>query len=335
MHSKIINPLREGKHVFDNKSSVTKTIAYLGHEAQEQGRTNTFFSQSEEGISAEEVQATMDSNTKGLRKQHEKFYSLVLSPSEKELQHIGRDSEKLRAYTVAVMENYAANFNLSNGRQLTSDDLLWFATVHEERKLKHGDDQQKKGTPKSGLHTHVHVIVSAKDQNEQVRLNPRGRKSSFLIRDWQTKNGETFQRMFDYQQPTQSKNFTKGTNSPEQVRRQRIRIEEKVDYLNEHFLGNHKLDTQKILSIGEKQHYGKEFFYNLHHLTQEYQQGKVVGDPYQRLDPNMGQPGRHLSSVYKQLQSFSYGIGEDIDGDYDEFDKRKGRKVRRFPALER
>ena len=332
MHSKIINPLRDGKHVFDNKGSVVKTLTYLGHEAQEQGRANTFFNQNEEDISAEVVEGAIDSNTKGLRKQHEKFYSLVLSPSEKELRHIGRDPVKLRAYTAAVMENYAANFHLNDGRQLTSDDLLWFATVHNERKLKQTNDQQKKGIPKAGLHTHVHVVVSAKDRSKQVRLNPRGRKRIFSIRDWQTKNGETFQRMFQYEQPTQSERFTNGTLRPEQVQRQRTRIEEKVAYLNEHFLGSHKLDTQKVLAIGEKQHYGKEFFYNLHHLNQEYQQGKVISDPYQRLDP---QRGKNMSSVYKQLQSFSYGIGEDIDGDYDEYKKRKPGKVRRSPTLER
>ena len=332
MHSKIINPLRDGKHVFDNKGSVAKTIAYLGHEAQEQGRANTFFNQSEEDISAEVVEAAMDSNTKGLRQQQEKFYSLVLSPSEKELRHISRDPLKLREYTVAVMQNYAANFQLSDGRQLTSDDVLWFATVHDERKLKQADGQHKKGTPKAGLHTHVHVIVSAKDRSKAVRLNPRGRKSSFSIRGWQTKNGESFQRMFQYEHPTQSERFTKTTVSPGQVQRQRTRIEEKIAYLNEHFLGNHKLDTQKVLAIGKKQHYGKEFFYNLHHLTQEYQQGKVVGDPYERLDP---QQEKNRSSVYKQLQSFSYGIGEDIDGDYNEYKKRKPGKVRRASTLER
>ncbi|WKN44887.1 DUF5712 family protein [Tunicatimonas pelagia] len=331
MHSKIINPDRDGKNVFDNKGSVAKTIAYLGHEAKEQGRESTFFNQNKEGVPAEEVQAAIDNNTKGLRKTQEKFYSLVLSPSDKELRHIGRNPSKLRAYTQAVMENYAANFHLRDGRARTSDDFVWFATIHQER---------KKGTVKTGWHTHIHVVVSANDQHQQVRLNPRGRKNHFLIRDWQAKNGATFQQLFDYQQATISEKFTRGTISSEHVKRHRIRIEEKVAYLNGCFLGSHKLDSEQVLAIGEKQGYGKGFFYNLHHLTEQYQQGKIISDPYQQLDPKerdsvAGKREKSLSSFHKQLQSFSYGIGEDIEGGSEEYEKRKPGKIRRPSGLER
>ena len=74
MHSKIINPSRDGRFVFANRGSCKKTVSYLNHEAKEQGREAVFFSAEKENISSTQVQTSIDSNTKGLRKSQEKFY---------------------------------------------------------------------------------------------------------------------------------------------------------------------------------------------------------------------------------------------------------------------
>ncbi|MEO0331196.1 MAG: hypothetical protein AAF223_05855 [Bacteroidota bacterium] len=49
--------------------------------------------------------------------------------------------------------------------------------------------------------------------------------------------------------------------------RHQERIRYRVAYLNEYFTGHWKLDENKVLAIANEQHYGKGFFFRLHHLT--------------------------------------------------------------------
>lgn len=325
MHTKVINPRQHGRLMYNNRGSCKGLVGYLGHEAREQQQDTQFFNQERQDVSAEEVHSAIDSNTKGLRKQQEKFYSLVLSPSEQELKHLNNDPDKLRGYTREVMDNYAGNFNPKEGetsrsKPLSSSDLVWYATIHQERKEKQGE---QKGVSKTGLHQHVHIIVSAQDKTGQLRLNPRGRRSRFSIRDWQVKNGKTFQQTFGYEKPTVSDKLTRGM-PPEQIQRHRQRIRDKVAHLNQYFVGTQKLDTDKALSIGQEQQYGKGFFFNLHRLTQQYQQGKFVNDPYRMLetgkDTQISFPERTLLHLGKGAQAVGQEMEEDEPG------KRKKRQ---------
>ena len=204
-------------------------------------------------------------------------------------QHLQNDPQKLRQYTRQVMENYASNFTLqdksnrtnsSYGKRLYSSDLVWFATIHQERKEKEGAE---KGTSKTGLHQHVHILISAQDKNRQYRLNPRGRKSHFVFKRWQVENGKTFQQMFGYQKATTSEKLTIGMPEATKLRHQE-RIRYRVAHLNQYFVGSQKLDAERALSIGKAQEYGKGFFFNLHRLTKQYQEGKLVNNPYHMLE---------------------------------------------------
>lgn len=329
MHSKIINPRQHGRFIFHNRGSCSKTVSYLGHEAKAQGMNVSFFNDHRLDASAEEVQSAIDSNIKGLRKQQDKFYSLVLSPSSEELKHVGTHSKKWEAYTQRVMKNYAENFRLKDGRKLTSSDLVWFATVHQERTEKVGLD---KGKTKSGEHLHVHVIVSAKDKTGMIRLNPRGSKSHFPIRDWQVESGKTFQQTFGYEKPTVSEKLTKDMPL-EQVERHRQRIRDKVAYLNQYFIGSQKLDADRTLAIGREQQHSKGFFFNLHRLTKQYQEGRLVNDPYHVM-----QTGKDEAVSFPEHTLMHLGRGaKDVvheAGDLGEVRKRK-KQQRPSTQLER
>jgi hypothetical protein len=315
MHSKIINPNRDGRFVFANRGSCNKTVSYLNHEAKDQGKEAVFFNAENNKVSSAEVQASIDENAKGLRKSQEKFYSLVLSPSEEELRHFGGDAEKLKAYTRIVMENYAANFSLKSGKSLKSKDLLWYATLHRERQHKEGSE---KGISKPGAHQHVHVLVSAQDRNGKHRLNPRGRKSHFVFKEWQIKNGQIFQQMFNYAKPTISDKLTAGM--PEQEKqRHRERIQHRISYLNEHFVGSKKLDLDRVDALADQQQYGKGFFFHLHRLSEHYQQGRIIRDPYHVLEKGKDRqgirgiffPGQALLSMGKSSQRLGQEAGDE------------------------
>lgn len=329
MHSKIIDPRRNGRFVFANKGSSSKTVGYLGHEAKDQGNSTIFFNGEREEVEAEEVRSAIDQNMKGLRGKEEKFFSLVLSPSMDELAHIGNDKEKLKAFTLQAMENYASNFRLKTHKSLTSDDLLWFATIHEERKFKEGE---QKGTAKAGLHQHVHVLVSAKDKSGEIRLNPKGHKSRFSIKAWQIENGKSFQQLFGYEKATTSEKLTAGL-SEEKIQQYRERVRHRIEYINQYFTGREKIDTGKVLSIAEEQQYGKGFFFRLHHLTQSFQQGKLVNDPYhviekgkdisfkEKLDKACPLPEKSFSGFAKSIRQ----LGAETEQD-DLFDRTRKKK---------
>ncbi len=311
MHSKIIDPRRNGHFVFANRGSSSKVVTYLGHEAREQNKETEFFNDTQSDITAEQVKSEIDVNAKGLRKAQEKFYSIVLSPSEDEINHLGNDPKKLKGYTRAVVENYARNFNLPDGKQLKSSDLVWFATIHQDRKEKEGE---QKGQVKAGQHTHVHILVSGKDKSGEYRLNPKGRKSHFTIKDWQVANGRTFQQIFDYQKPTISAKLTAGMPEVTEARHQE-RIRYRINHLNQYFTGSQKIDVDKVLSIGKEKEYGKGFFFNLHHLTQQYQQGKGVNNPYHFLqtgkDEKINFPEPGLISWSKGVQHLGQNFEEE------------------------
>lgn len=117
MYAKVINPKTNGKKVYDNKGSSLRTANYLAKEAKDAGEVATFFgAPGSPSKTAEEVVAMLDGNVKGLKKDDAKFYSLVLSPSPDELRQIGDNPKALEKYTQHVMDDYAKNFTLNNGR---------------------------------------------------------------------------------------------------------------------------------------------------------------------------------------------------------------------------
>jgi len=165
-----------------------------------------FFSHSRDSVHVEQVIEHIDKNAKGhLLKTDAKFYSVVLAPSEQELEHIGNDSEKLKEYTRAAMQAYAENFN----KGLNSQDLVWYAKIEHNRQYR-GDtaiEQNKKsGEQKEGLQTHIHIIVSRKDVTGKKKLSPlaneRGKEYNIggnkIVKGFdRDKYKETCERLFD------------------------------------------------------------------------------------------------------------------------------------------
>lgn len=163
MYAKIINPKSNGQVVYANTGSAQRCANYLVQEAKANGEAAVFFGAPARGVlSAEEAVALLDNNHKGLGKDAVKFHSLVLSPSADEVGRAGNDLTKLTEYTQQVMELYAQNFKLKNGQSLHESDLVWAATIHQERKHR-GTDEGVQGEKKDGLQTHIHVMVSARD----------------------------------------------------------------------------------------------------------------------------------------------------------------------------
>ena len=145
-----------GKGLSQRTGSCAGLVEYLEKEVQGQ-----WFSLDREDVPAAEVVATLDRNKRNLNRDADKYYQVILAPSQAELRHIGSDPEQLKAYTRAAMEQYAANF----GKGIEGRDLVYFAKVEHERTTGPQDravqvGDVKRGQAKEGEQTHIHVLVS-------------------------------------------------------------------------------------------------------------------------------------------------------------------------------
>ena len=224
MQTKFTNPVKG-----NNKGSCLKLATYLEKENSEKlaAEQSYFFSADRDRCNKWEVVQQIDNNAKGqgLERKDDRFYSLVISPSQAELAHIGDDPQQLKAYTRQVMENYAANFN----KGIDSSQLVWYAKIEHERKHGFDSPEVKAGLSqanelKEGDQRHIHILVSrcAARENGHVlqaertltntdrtmslspMTNQRGAgqgavKSGFDREDFYRANEHSFDQMTGYQ----------------------------------------------------------------------------------------------------------------------------------------
>ncbi|WP_142784114.1 MobB family relaxase [Changchengzhania lutea] len=134
----------------DYSQSSADFAEYLEKENQglEQEDIEHFFNQYGDEISAKEVVKEIDGNTAKLKKKEPKFYSITVSPSKYELKKLQNNSEDLKKYTRAIMNDYATSFNREiNGKPITVDDIKYFAKIEHQRTFKGTDKQVKENQP--------------------------------------------------------------------------------------------------------------------------------------------------------------------------------------------
>jgi hypothetical protein len=158
-----------------NAGSCGQLVEYLEKEnnLKAEHKAELWFNQQRDDLRPHEVRQGIDSNTAKLKQQEAKFYLVNISPSQKELAHIGNDPQKLKAYARSVMAEYAANFQKGIG----ADDVKWYGKVEYNRSYKWTDQavqqgQSQRGEVKAGHQMHVQIIVSRKDSHNQRLLSP-------------------------------------------------------------------------------------------------------------------------------------------------------------------
>jgi len=134
----------------DYSQSSADFVEYLEKENQGlvQEDVEHFFNQYGDEIEAKEVVKEIDSNTAKLKKKEPKFYSITVSPSQSELRKLQNNSEDLKKYTRAIMNDYATSFNREiNGKPITVDNIIYFAKIEHQRKFKGTDKQVRENQP--------------------------------------------------------------------------------------------------------------------------------------------------------------------------------------------
>jgi hypothetical protein len=172
----------------DNKGSSAALVNYLEKEKHlhiESGRglaLESWFNGTSNEISRQQVRVKIDRNIAKLSRNDAKFFLINVSPSQKELAFLHEKygeqdaKEKLRAFAVKVIDEYAMNFKRPGIG--SHKDLLWYGKLENYRYYKHDDKEVKDGTKqkgeqKEGRQMHVQIIVSRKDISNTVKLSPQ------------------------------------------------------------------------------------------------------------------------------------------------------------------
>lgn len=158
-----------------NAGSSSGLVEYLEKEnkLRPEEKAELWFDQQRADIRSYEVRQGIDGNTAKLKQHEAKFYLVNISPSQKELAHLGNDPQRLKDYARGVMAEYAANFQ----KGLSADDVKWYGKVEYSRGYKWTDagvkqGLQQRGELKPGAQLHVQIIVSRKDMGNQRLLSP-------------------------------------------------------------------------------------------------------------------------------------------------------------------
>ncbi|WP_298554619.1 MobB family relaxase [uncultured Algibacter sp.] len=166
----------------DYSQSSADFAEYLEKENQglEQEDVEHFFNQYGDEIDAKEVVKEIDGNTAKLKKKEPKFYSITVSPSKYELRKLQNNSEDLKKYTRAIMNDYARSFNREiNGKPITVDDIKYYAKIEHQRKFKGTDKQVKENQPFATKILQLKTDIR-KIENHQLDGNIKKMKSQII-----------------------------------------------------------------------------------------------------------------------------------------------------------
>lgn len=333
MYVKLINPATHGKAAYTNTGSSAQALNYLQHEAVGEGQQAQFFGAGDEELSAEDLQRAIDANVKGLRATEARFYSLVLSPSEDELAHIGSDPEKLKEYTRRVMEQYAQNFKLNGGQQLRSTDLVWGAIIHQQRTHRGTDPevtagQARAGEKRAGLQSHVHIIVSARDAQQKISLNPGGRKQRFDLTRWQAAAGRQFEQQFGYVAQAHEKLRPKARQRDAAYDAGRlVKIGERVARINLLVPAEQRLNPERVGQIAQGRQFDQTFYRMLGRVEERARDGRPIDNAYHLLTTGREQPApQHAATTALHAVQQLVRAGRGREEQTERIAEKKGRR---------
>lgn len=304
------------QNLADNTGSCGKLVNYLEKEDEKKGLDKEFFfNHMDDCIPSFKVVDSIDCNKKGLMKTDAKFYSGSLNFSQKELAFLNNDIDKIKAYTIEVMKEYAKNFD----KGLSIDDINWFAKIEYNRYF-HGSDKEvlqgkvKQGEEKPGLTTHIHFIIGRKSADGKKKLSPasnhrntkKGPVTGGFDRDRFKNNCENlFDNQFLYNRSVQESYYSlkirkNGALEEKQEFADKIRLNEDkvieflnykhpkrrelisefIDLLND-MPGNNKLIKSEIINATELPYMSSAIFKSLINLSYNLEMGRSVENPTQ------------------------------------------------------
>ncbi|MDM1456694.1 clindamycin resistance transfer factor BtgB [Myroides odoratimimus] len=238
-----------GNGKYANSGSCSSLVSYLEHEDLDRikkgQKVEPFFSHTEDHIKGNAIIEAIDNNKKKLCRDEAKFFMITVSPSQKEIAHLGKtpeeQSEKLKDYIRnGIMQKYAENFN----KGLNTEDIMYFAKIHHKRK-----------TNKDEGNLHIHILVSRKSADGRLKLSPMTNhqntnkgavKGGFVRINFYTSAEKYFDETFLYQRQREEqfdykKQYKKGTAKDwEQLNKEKYQYNQQQKKINNQFIQNCK-----------------------------------------------------------------------------------------------
>ena len=313
-----------------NTGSCAAYAFYLEHEnrwKKENGKPNDvipFYDSEGNPVSVGTVIDTIDANKKGLHVEDAKFFSLVINPSEKEAEKLGKThEEKIRSIQKMVnkmMDRYAAGF----GKEGVKDhkDLLYYYTIHEFR-------EDESAELKPGIH--VHVIVSRKDLTGTYKLSPmtnhRGGTSGVIRsgfdRDSFYRDCENiFDKTFDYKRPILEtydylNTIAHGSSQDKAVM---IRAAVKEEKIFEGITAALARQAERLAKEAASAEAKKQREEELARLDADKKKRNEFWNTYHSyyrpLIDNLNGQCKVSYSIYKELKDQGYEVSKEIDAQY-------------------
>ncbi len=237
-----------------NAGSSAQMVNYLDKENYEKGTDKQlYFNQESEELRSDEVIKGLDENKGQLGKDQDKFYSVSTNFSQEELKYLkekypdkAERQAKIKEYQKEVMEEYAKNFN----KGLKGDDIRYYSKIETQRKYKGTDEEVKKGLVKQGEkkpgdQTHVHTLVSRKDQSNSKKLSPltnhkntsKGAvQGGFNRSDFQENCEKAFDKKFEYKRDLEQSYEYRNTMKNGSLEERKEMLNKKVEQdINKNF----------------------------------------------------------------------------------------------------
>jgi hypothetical protein len=173
MHIKFhSSPLKSG----DNSGSCGALLNYL--EKEDKDRTDEdelkgFFNAKRSDLTNDEAKQEIEHQfyKKGLRANADKFYTVTMSFSEKELE--GKTNAELMKF---AQDRFGQMYsNAMHGKKLDPEQVKWVAKLEENRTYKGFDDipeGKKQGDAKEGDNRHIHFVVARKTADGKRQVSP-------------------------------------------------------------------------------------------------------------------------------------------------------------------
>ena len=149
-------------------SSVGNYVDYLEKENEDRSPElrEEFFDQENDNVSPQTVIDEIDANTAKLRQKDPKFYSIVVSPNQRELKAIGNDPNMLREYTRKLMEDYAKSFH--RNQEVKAENLKYYAKIEHERTYRGFDKQVQENAPYRGEIARLRNEIRKVERGESI-----------------------------------------------------------------------------------------------------------------------------------------------------------------------
>ena len=214
---------------YANSGSCSNATDYLEHEDNkniEQGKEpEPFFNHRQEKVKSSDFVAKIDKNKAKLSREDAKFFVITVSPSSEEIKKMGNTpAEQSEAFKNYIKNDFAQQYAENFNKNLSKDDLMYYAKIHTERKGKNENDM------------HAHIIVSRRTFNNETSIssqtNHRGTSKGpvnggFDRTNFFNKMEKSFDKRFDFERDIK-KGFEYKNTMQHGTLKEKMEIEKKA-----------------------------------------------------------------------------------------------------------